>query len=106
MVSEPAKAELLLCEELTADLYCGPAHNNLGVIFLNRGNLYAAAGDFEWARKLLPGQPDPRKNLALGLERAERTDDALATYATALDDYRDHLPTLQAMSLLQDGKTG
>jgi tetratricopeptide (TPR) repeat protein len=92
MDKDPVKAEKLLREALTADLYHGPAHNNLGVVFLKRGDLYAAASEFEWAKKLLSGHPDPRMNLALTLERAGRTDDALATYATALEVYPDHIP--------------
>lgn len=95
------KAEELLRKALAADLYCGPAHNNLGIIYLRRGDLFEAAGEFEWARKLLPGHPDPRMNLAMTLEAAGRTDDALAAYATALEVYPEHLPTMQAMASLQ-----
>ena len=80
----PQKAERLLREALTADLYYGPGHNNLGVMYLKQGQLYEAANEFEWARKLMPGHPDPRMNLALTLERAGRIDEALATYETAL----------------------
>lgn len=98
---DPAKAEKLLRDALIADLFHGPAHNNLGVLFLKQGRLYEAAGEFEWAKKLLPGLPDPRMNLALTLERAGRTDEALATYATALEVYPDHLPTIEAIALLQ-----
>lgn len=67
------------------DLYHGPAHNNLGVIYLKKGLLFEAAGEFQWARQLLPGHPDPRLNLALTLETAGKTDDAIATYKTALE---------------------
>jgi Flp pilus assembly protein TadD len=104
---DPAKAEQLLRGALTADLYHGPAHNDLGVLFLKRGDLYSAASEFEWARKLMPGHPDPRMNLALTLERAGRTDEALTTYASALEVYPDHLPTLEALARLQirSGKT-
>ena len=98
---DPAQAEALLREALTADLYHGPAHNNLGTLYLSQGKLYEAAGEFEWARKLLPGHPDPRHNLALTFELAGRYDDALATYAAALDVYPEHLPTIQAMVRLQ-----
>jgi Flp pilus assembly protein TadD len=94
-------AEKLLREALSADLYHGPAHNDLGVIYLKQGKLYEAAGEFEWARKLMPGHPDPRMNLALTLERAGRVDDALKTYASALEVYPGHVPTLQAMTRLQ-----
>ncbi len=100
----PAKldqAEKLLREALTADLYHGPAHNDLGVVYLKQGKLYEAASEFEFARKLLPGHPDPRMNLALTLERAGRIDEAARTYASALEVYPNHLPTIQALARLQ-----
>ena len=99
--SDPQKAEALLRKALTADLFHGPAHNDLGVIYLKQNKLYAAANEFEWARKLMPGHPDPRMNLALTLERAGRIDEALATYDTALEVYPNHLPTLEALTRLQ-----
>ena len=111
MDSDPEAAERLLREALTADLYHGPAHNNLGVLYLEQDKLYEAANEFEWARKLMPGHPDPRMNLALTLERAGRIDEALDTYETALEVYPNHLPTLQALVRLQlrynraDGRT-
>ena len=40
-------------------------------------------------------------NLALTLEKAGKVDEALSTYATALEVYPDHLPTMQAMARLQ-----
>ncbi len=99
--SDPDRAELLLREALVADVYHGPAHNNLGVLFLGQDKLYEAANEFEWARKLLPGHPDPRLNLAFTLESAGRYDEALATYGTALEVYPNHLPTIQALTRLQ-----
>ncbi len=101
LATDPEKAERLLREALAEDLYCAPAHNNLGVLYLAQSKLYDAAGEFEWARKLLPGHPDPRMNLALTLERAGRIDEALSTYDTALEVYPDHLPTMQALARLQ-----
>lgn len=108
---DPHEAEALLREALTADIYHGPAHNNLGTLYLAQGKLYEAASEFEWARKLLPGHPDPRMNLALTLESAGRTDEALATYETALEVYPQHLPSMQALARLRvrsgqvDGRT-
>lgn len=99
--TDAEKAESILREALAADLYHGPSHNNLGVVFLQQGKLYDAAGEFEWARKLMPGHPDPRMNLALVFESAGHTDDALAGYATALEVYPEHLPTIQALTRLQ-----
>jgi Tfp pilus assembly protein PilF len=99
--SNPEKAERLLREALTADLFHGAAHNNLGVLYLQRGLLYEAAAEFEWARKLMPGHPDPRVNLALTLERAGRTDDALGAYAAALEAAPEHVPAMQGLARLQ-----
>lgn len=101
LTTNPEKAEAILREALTADLYCGPAHNNLGVLYLNQERLYEAAGEFEWARKLLPGHPDPRMNLAYTLELAGKNDEALDTYAAALDLQPGHIATIEAMTRLQ-----
>lgn len=95
------QAESLLREALNADLYFGPAHNNLGVILLSRDELYEAAAEFEWARKLMPGHPDPRVNLAFTLESAGRTDDAIATYRTALEVLPDDIAATQGLARLQ-----
>ena len=93
--SHPARAEALLREALARDLYFGPAHNNLGVVFLGQEKLYEAAHEFEWARKLLPGHPDPRTNLALTLERAGRLDEAFRGYEAALEVAPEDLAAIQ-----------
>jgi Flp pilus assembly protein TadD len=99
--SDPVKAEALLREALTADLYHGPAHNNLGVILLGRGDLYSAASEFEWAKKLMPDHPDPRMNLALTMEKAGRSEEALTAYTSALEAYEGHIPSIQALARLK-----
>ena len=96
IASEPDEAERLLRAALTADIFFGPAHNNLGVLHLEAGRLYEAAEEFEWARKLMPGHPDPRMNLALTLEQAGKTDEAIRTYKTALEVW----PGAQSASIL------
>jgi tetratricopeptide (TPR) repeat protein len=83
--SAPDEAEERLREALTKDVFFGPAHNNLGVVFMNQGKLYEAANEFEWARKLLPDSADPRVNLALTMERAGRTEEAFRGYVAALE---------------------
>jgi tetratricopeptide (TPR) repeat protein len=98
--SERGRAEDLLRQALTADIFFGPAHNNLGVLFLMQEKLYEAAGEFEWAKKLMPGHPDPRVNLALVLELAGRTDEALASYEAALEVWPGYLPALQGLASL------
>lgn len=101
ITSEPKLAESLLRHALAADLYHGPAHNNLGVLYLGQGKLYEAAAEFEWARRLMPGHPDPRINLGSVYEKAGRHDDALSAYQSALDAYPEHLQATQSLVRLQ-----
>jgi Tfp pilus assembly protein PilF len=98
ILSDPAQAEALLRQALSKDLFFGPAHNNLGVVYLKQDRLYDAASEFEWARKLMPGHPDPRLNLAITLERAGREEDATAAYTAALEVYPDYLPAIQGLA--------
>lgn len=98
LISDPAKAESLLREALGFDLYHGPAHNNLGVIYLEQQRYYEAAAEFEWARRLMPGHPDPRVNLALTLEAGGRISDAIASYEAALEVRPGHLPAIQGLA--------
>jgi Flp pilus assembly protein TadD len=51
--------------------------------------------------RLLPGHPDPRLNLALTLEKAGRTDEAIAAYRTALEVYPEHIQSMEALARLQ-----
>ena len=100
MPADPARAEGLLREALAADLFQAKAHNNLGVLLLEKGDLYGAAHEFEWARKLLPGHPEPRVNLALTLERAGQVQEAEASYLSALEVYPGYMPALQGAARL------
>jgi len=93
-------AEKYLRAAIAADLYHGPAHNNLGIIFLERGDLYAAAEEFEWARKLLPGHPEPRVNLAIALYRGGRADEAFTAASGALEQRPGHLGAMQIRAWL------
>jgi tetratricopeptide (TPR) repeat protein len=99
--ADPKHAEELLRESLTADIYCGPAHNNLGVLCLREGRLYEAANEFEWARKLMPGHPDPRINLSLCFEHAGRADEAIAMSKDALAVYPGHIGAIEQLASLQ-----
>lgn len=101
LAADPTKAEALLRRALEADLYNGPAHNNLGVSYLSRGMLYEAAGEFEWARRLMPGHPDPRVNLGLALERGGKIDEAIDAYLAATEVMPGHLPAMQALARAQ-----
>ena len=105
--TDPIEAERLLRESLTADLYFGPAHNNLGILLLERDDYYNAASEFEWARKLMPGHPDPRVNLAITLERAGKYGEAIEAYDSALHVRTGFLPAIQgkARAQIESGQT-
>jgi tetratricopeptide (TPR) repeat protein len=100
IAEDPDEAERLLREALTKDIFYGPAHNNLGVVYLAQGRLYEAANEFEWARKLLPESADPRINLALCMEQAGRTADALQAYDSALEVAPESLAAMQGAAVL------
>ncbi len=79
-----SEAQATLVKALDADVTFGPAHNNLGTVYLHVGNLYQAAWEFQYAAKLMPYQPEPRSNLGLTLEAAGKLDDAIDNYDQAL----------------------
>ncbi|NRA37599.1 MAG: hypothetical protein HRU15_05625 [Planctomycetes bacterium] len=100
-IARDEKAEAILLQALSADLYNGPAHNNLGVIYMNQDRLYDAANEFTWARKLLPGHPDPRVNLAAVLDAGGQSTDALAAAQSALEIQPQYVPAMQTIALIQ-----
>ena len=77
------KAEKLVQEALIADVTFGPAHNTLGRIYYEQGKLYLAAWEFEYARRMMPDQPEPLNNLGLVFEAAEKLDMAVAQFEEA-----------------------
>ena len=56
---------------LAADGEFGPALNNLGLVRLERGELYEAAVALRQASSAMPRQGEPLANLGLVLERVE-----------------------------------
>jgi len=105
--SNPARAEELLHAALKADPYDGPAHNDLGVLCLRQSRLYEAATEFEAARKLMPGSPDPRLNLGLTFEKAGLYERAFTAYDAALEAWPSHIRTIEAIArlTLRTGRT-
>lgn len=98
---DPEQAEQQLREVLGFDLYHGAAHNNLGVLLLKKGKLYDAAEEFVWARKLMPGHPEPRVNLAMTLARGGKYHDAIAAAQNALEVAPGNLWAMQTLAYLQ-----
>ena len=101
IANDPAQAKTLLREALGYDLYHGAAHNNLGVLLLGDDKLYDAAEEFEWARKLMPGHPEPRVNLAITLERGGKHADAIDAAKTALEVRPGHLTAMETLAYIQ-----
>ena len=77
------KTEEALQSALLADVTYGPAHNNLGSVYLRQGKLYLAAWEFEYAAKLMPELPEPNYNLGMVYEQAEQLDQAIDYYSKA-----------------------
>jgi len=105
--SDPVKAEQLLQSAVKADPFNGPAHNDLGVLYLRQSKLYEAASEFELARKLMPGNPDPRLNLGLTFEKAGVYERAFNAYDAALEASPAHIRTIEAVArlTLRTGRT-
>jgi len=78
------EAKITLEKALDADITFGPAHNNLGTVYLHENNIYLAAWEFQYASKLMPYQPEPRSNLGLAMEAAGKFDAAIDDYDEAL----------------------
>jgi tetratricopeptide (TPR) repeat protein len=76
---------------LEADKTYGPAHNNLGKVYLRKFEYNAAKDEFQAAIEYMPNHPAPRNNLGLALEKAwvadrhlSSIDEAIACYEKAV----------------------
>jgi len=79
------QAEEQLKKALVADPLYGPAHNDLGLIYFHREDLYNAAWEFENAAKLMPQQAAPVNNLGLVLEKGDKLAEAEKSYSSAVE---------------------
>lgn len=68
-----------------ADEDYGPAHNNLGLMHYEQGNLYQAVLAFERAMELMPQDPAVYYNLGLTLETAGKVHEAMDLYWQAVE---------------------
>ena len=85
------KAKGLVDAALLADSDFGPAHNTLGTIYLNTGDLYRAAWEFEHAAKLMPDICEPYNNLGLAYEQAAKYREAFGYYLQASEICPDNI---------------
>lgn len=87
-------------ESLAADVNYGPAHNNLGQLYLDRKQLYLAAWEFEFASKLMPQRAEPYINLGLVFEMAGQDANAQAQYEIALELAPGNVDALTSLARL------
>lgn len=100
------RARELLRDALTQDIAYGPAHNTLGVVYLNQGDYYQAAWEFQYAANLMPDQPEPKNNLGLVFETVGQLGKAIEHYNDARAIAPDNPEILGnlARARLQDGR--
>lgn len=79
-----AEAEVVLKDALAADLFHGPAHNNLGVVHFQQQKFYLAAWQFQYAARIMPAKAEPKNNLGLVFEAVGRLREAGEQFEQAL----------------------
>ena len=77
------KAEAQLKAALASDLMFGPAHNNLGTVYMQQKKYYLAAWEYQYAIKLMPNTAVPRNNLGLVFEAVGRLGEAEENFEQA-----------------------
>ncbi|HEX8521675.1 MAG TPA: tetratricopeptide repeat protein [Tepidisphaeraceae bacterium] len=85
-----ANAETLWRDTLARNPSAWIAHNNLGVILLERNDLPGATGHFQSALNLKPDHPEARLNLGMVAEKQQHWDDAVRWYHDALEVRPDY----------------
>jgi len=95
---EPEKARQFFQKAITVDPFYGPAHTNLGIIYLKEGNYYQAAKAFDQAIKLMPNASQPRLYLGLVYEEVGELSNALEQLTHALKLAPDSMEHLQALT--------
>ena len=85
------RAEKVLKKALAADIFSGPAHNNLGAVYYRQEKHYLAAWEFQYAAKLMAACAQPRNNLGMVFEAVGRLDDATAWYEQAMEVEPDNI---------------
>ncbi len=100
------QASELLKAALAADVFFGPAHNNLGTVYFHQEKYYLAAWEFQYAAKVMPKRSQPRYNLGMVLEAVGKLDEAAQRYEEALELQPDDIETIASLArtYIRNGK--
>lgn len=83
-------AEASFKNAIRGDRSHGPAHNNLGRVYFQRGDLRQAAEAFSWAMEFMPDRAEPVNNLGLVFESAGKLDKSIELFRKAHDADQDN----------------
>lgn len=71
------------------------AWNNLGMLYMERGNYADAVAAYQVAADLIPGDPRPLYNIGIAYQRNGWGEEAFRNFAQALERDPSHLPSMR-----------
>lgn len=71
------------------------AWNNLGILYMDKGNYADAVGAFQVAADLIPGDPRPLYNIGIAYQRNGWGEEAFRNFSRALERDPSHLPSMR-----------
>jgi tetratricopeptide (TPR) repeat protein len=101
-----ADSETLYQTTIARNPDCSMAHNNLGVVLLNKGQWDEAIAHFERSLDIQPNEADAYYNLGLAYSRKGLTAEALVNFQKALDIQPDYAEAHDSLgkALVQQGQ--
>lgn len=99
-----ADVETLYRATLASNDECALAHNNLGLLLMNKGRDDEAMSHYQRALGIDPRFGDAHYNIGLLLAKSGRDDEALAHYLKALNLDADHAKTYNNLGALAEKK--
>ena len=80
-----ASEETLWTDTLAKNPNCWVGHNNLGLVFLKRGQIDKAIEQFQTALEINPNHEEAHSNLGIALVQKGQADEAVAQYQKVLE---------------------
>jgi tetratricopeptide (TPR) repeat protein len=103
-----ANAESLWLQTLRRNPNCSMAHNNLGLVLLQKGKVNEAISHYQEALQIKPDNAEAHFNLGLSFGKQGRLDEAITQFQQALQIKPGFEPAHYSLgnALLQKGNTG